>query len=451
MTTRARLPMTPTEPLPELAEFLAPFRVQFARREGPAALERYCTGLSTEHPNKNCDTLAQLVPGTSERRLQGLLTAMSWDADGRNRQRVGVMAALPTEGDGVLVFDDTGFAKQGTASVGVARQYAGTLGKTGNCQVAVTCHYAERTVAWPVAARLYLPRHWADDADRRARAGVPEGVTFRTKPEVAPGPLDQARAWGVRWSCVAADCDYGDDPNFLAGLAARGQRYVAAVRSDFAVATARRAGESPQRADAPVGSLPAGARRSVRWRQGSRGWLRGRSAAVRCWRVTPGGTRRAGWLTGERGARGQGQRRKFFWSTFGPGVPLEKVVGYAHRRHWVEQFYEAAKGLLGWDQYQGRLWAGFHRHAATVVLAYSFLVWQEFRLRWTRPRPGRPRPASSPSPGPPPGAAPGGPPAAQRLAAGGGCPGVAGARGHRQLVPAHADGTKWNYTSRGQE
>ena len=135
--------------MPELAEFLSPFRVQFARREGPAALERYCTGLLTEHPNKNCDTLAELVPGTSEQRLQGLLTAMAWDEDELNRQRVGVMVALPTEGDGVLVFDDTGFAKQGTASVGVARQYSGTLGKTGNCQVAVTCHYTERTLAWP--------------------------------------------------------------------------------------------------------------------------------------------------------------------------------------------------------------------------------------------------------------------------------------------------------------
>src|SRR5829696_426091 len=180
MTTVTRLPTAPTTPLPELGEFLAPFRVVFARREGPAALERYCTGLLTEHPNKNCDTLAQLVPGTSEQRLQGLLTAMAWDEDDLNRQRVGVMAALPTEGDAVLVFDDTGFPKQGSASVGVARQYSGTLGKTGNCQVAVNCHYAERTIAWPVATRLYLPEHWANDADRRKKAKVPDEITFQT-------------------------------------------------------------------------------------------------------------------------------------------------------------------------------------------------------------------------------------------------------------------------------
>jgi SRSO17 transposase len=442
MATLTRMPTAPSDPIPALAEFLAPFRVRFARREGPAALERYCTGLLTEHPNKNCDTLAQLVPGTSGQRLQGLLTAMAWDADDLNRQRVEFMAGLPTEGDGVLVFDDTGFPKQGRSSVGVARQYSGTLGKTGNCQVAVTCHYAERTLAWPVAARLYLPKSWAGDADRRARAGVPEGVEFRTKPDIALALLDEARACGVRWACVTADCDYGDNPNFLAGLDERGERYVVAVRADFAVGARRRAGEESQRADALLAELPAGVWRSVRWREGSKGWLRGNFAAVRCWRVTSDGKRHVGWLIGEREARGQDRRRKYYWGNLDPQATLDAMVGYAHRRHWVEQFYQEAKTLLGWDQYQGRLWSGFHRHAVAVMLAYSFLVCQEFRLRWTRPRPGRVRPAFSPSPGPPPGAPAGGPPAGQRLAPVGGYPRVARTRGHSDLVPPHAEVTK---------
>jgi SRSO17 transposase len=215
---------------------------------------------------------------------------------------------------------------------------------------------------------------------------------------------------------VTADCDYGDNPNFLAGLEERGERYAVAVRADFAVATGRGAGAPPHRADALLGDLPAGVWRSVRWREGSKGWLRGRFAAVRCWRVTADGTRRVGWLVGEREARGQDERRRFYWSNLGPQVPLDVMAGYAHRRHWVEQFYEEAKTLLGWDQYQGRLWAGFHRHAVTVMLAYSFLVWQEWRLRWARPRPGRARPAFSPSAGPSSSAAAGGPPAARRLA-----------------------------------
>src|SRR4051794_22656690 len=185
-----RIPHAPCAPLPALAEFLAPFRAHFHRSEGPQALERYLTGLLTEHPNKNCDTLAQVVPGTSEQRLQGLLTAMAWDEEDLNRQRVQILLTLPTEGDGVLIFDDTGFAKQGKHSVGVAWQYSGTLGKTGNCQVTVNCHYAERTIAWPVATRLYLPQLWAHDTDRRAKAKVPKDVTFQTKPQIALELLD---------------------------------------------------------------------------------------------------------------------------------------------------------------------------------------------------------------------------------------------------------------------
>src|SRR4051812_10711228 len=275
-----RIPHAPSIPLPELAEFLAPFRIHFKRSEGPQTLERYLTGLLTEHPNKNCDTIAQVVPNTSEQRLQGLMTTIDWDEDDLNAQRVRDMLRLPTEGDGVLIFDDTGFAKQGRGSVGVARQYSGTLGKTGNCQVAVNCHYAERTIAWPVATRLYLPEHWANDAGRRQKAKVPEAVTFRTKPQIALELLDRAQAWGVRYACVTADADYGDNPNFLAGLEKRRQRYVVAVRCDFAVTLARRGGEVC-RADALVAAQATRSWQSVTWREGSQGWMRGRFVAVR--------------------------------------------------------------------------------------------------------------------------------------------------------------------------
>jgi SRSO17 transposase len=415
MKTTTRVPQAPVEPLPALAEFLAPFRVHFARSEGPHALERYLTGLLTEHPNKNCDTIAQVVPGTSEQQLQGLLTAMDWDHDDLNRQRVERMLTLPTEGDGVLIFDDTGFPKQGHSSVGVGWQYSGTLGKTANCQVAVNCHYAERTLAWPVATRLYLPKDWAFDPDRRAKAKVPDEVEFQTKPEIALGLLDQAVEWGVRWACVVADADCGDNPNFLAGLEERRQRYAAAVRSDFAVADGRRGGPV-QRADAVIAAQPASAWRTVRWREGSKGWLRGRFVALRCRRVQADGKRRAGWLVGEQPGGDPKADRKYYWSNFRPRARLETLVGYAHRRHWVEQFHEEAKGLLGWDQYQGRLWRGFHRNAVCVMLAYSFLVWREWQQRPQRARPGRPRRAFSPSQGQAAPAAAGDPPAGVRWA-----------------------------------
>src|SRR5947199_3743584 len=181
MQPTKRGPLAPGQPMPALDEFLRPFHVHFARSEATHALERYLTGMLTEHPNKNCDTLAQVVPGTTEQSLQGLLTAMRWDEDDLNRQRVQDLLALPTEGDAALVFDDTGFAKQGQSSVGVARQYSGTLGKVGNCQVTVNCHYAERTIAWPVATRLYLNKEWAQDRARRQKAKVPEDLPFQTK------------------------------------------------------------------------------------------------------------------------------------------------------------------------------------------------------------------------------------------------------------------------------
>src|SRR6476619_7135874 len=204
METTTRYPHAPVALLPELDEFLRPYHVQFKRSEGRESLERYLTGLLTEHNNKNCDTIAQVVPGTNQQRLHNLFTGIAFDEGDLNDQRVRTLRQLPSEGDAVLVFDDTGFAKQGPCSVGVQRQYSGTLGKTGNCQVTVNCHYAERTLAWPVATRLYLPESWADDADRREKAKVPEEVTFQTKPQIALDLLDRALQWGVRCACVTA-------------------------------------------------------------------------------------------------------------------------------------------------------------------------------------------------------------------------------------------------------
>jgi SRSO17 transposase len=408
------MPIAPQQPFPDLADFLRPFRVQFPRSEGPHALDRYVTGLLTDLPNKNCDTIAQAVPDASAQQLQGLLTAMAWDHDDLNRQRVQRLVQLPSEGDGVLIFDDTGFAKQGHCSVGVQRQYSGTLGKVGNCQVTVNCHYAERTLAWPVATRLYLPQSWAADGARRQRAHVPAEVAFQTKPEIALALLDQAKAWGVRWACVTADADYGDNPVFLAGLERRRQRYVVAVRADFTVAEQARGGHVV-RADVLVlaQGQPARGWRSVCWREGSQGWMRAPFVAVRCWRSTGAG-RKAGWLLAERTSDG---KVKYYWSNFGARMPLERMAEYAHRRHWVEQYHAEAKGLLGWDQYQGRRWEGFHRHAVTVMLAYSFLVVQEWAQREQQTRPGRPRRAFSPSGGPASADAAGDPPAGMRLAA----------------------------------
>jgi SRSO17 transposase len=383
--------------LPELQEFLGAFQVRFRRPEGRKALERYTTGLLTELPNKNCDTLAQAVPGSSEQRLQEFLTNMQWDEEDLNRQRVRKMIAEATRGEGVLVFDDTGFPKQGTASVGVERQYSGPLGKVGNCQIAVTCCYTDRQATWPVAVRLYLPRTWAQDPARRQQTRGPAEIPFQTKPEIALTLLDQARSWGIPHRCVVADADYGDNPNFLAGLEARQEPYVVAVRTDCQMSGGQAATSPVWRADQLLQTVPRWQWRTVRWRHRTKGWLRKACVGVRGWRVTSDGHRHEGWLVGERAPRGQPDERKYSWSNLPPGTPLEALAGYAHRRHAIEQFHEEAKGELGWDQYQGRLWPGFHRHAVTVMLAYSLLVWLERRQRRHQQQEGRRRDPFSPS------------------------------------------------------
>ena len=392
------VPASPA-PLPELEAFLSMFNFDFRRSEGRAALERYLTGLLTELPNKNCDTMAAAVPGTSEQRLQGFLTDMQWDEEELNRQRVEQMIAMATLGKGMLIFDDTGFGKQGKASVGVARQYSGTLGKVGNCQVAVTCCYADARASWPVSTRLYLPQEWTEDPERLARARVPDEVTFKTKPDIALDLLDQARAWGVPHRGITADADYGDNPNFLAGLEARHERYVVAVRCDFQVRVKARGALPCQRADQALAALPRRQWRTIRWRHGAKGWLRKKFVALRAWRLTTEGEAHIGWLLGERAAQGQAEERKFYWSNLTASATLEALVEDAHCRHAIEQFHEEAKGELGWDQYQGRLWPGFHRHAGVVMLALSFLTWLELRQRDQHPKRGRPRDPFSPSTG----------------------------------------------------
>jgi hypothetical protein len=148
-------------------------------------------------------------------------------------------------------------------------------------------------------------------------------------------------------------------------------------------------------------ALPRWQLRTIRWRQGTQGWLRKKFVAVRGWRVSSDGRRHGGWLVGERAPRGQPEERKYYWRNLPASATLEELASYAHRRHAVEPCHEEAKGELGWDQDHGRRWTGFHRQAVTVMLAYSLLVWLELRQRHGPRGRGRPRDPFSPSPGPP--------------------------------------------------
>jgi SRSO17 transposase len=163
----------------------------------------------------------------------------------------------------------------------------------GNCQIAVTS-YSDRQATWPVAVRLYLPQTWAHDPKRRQQARVPAEVPFQTKPGIALALLNQARAWGVPHRGIVADADYGDDPNFLAGLEARQERHVVGVRTDFAVRLRRAATSRVWRTDDLLHTVPRWQRLTIRWRRGTKGWLRKKFVAVRYWWVASEGQRHEG-------------------------------------------------------------------------------------------------------------------------------------------------------------
>jgi SRSO17 transposase len=402
-------PKASPDPLPEVGVFLAPFASVFHNRQSWRTVERYVTGLLTDLPRKNCDTIAATVAGTSTERLQHLLTDAAWDPRELDQARVRALAAHSPAG-GILVLDDTGLPKQGKASAGVARQYSGTLGKVGNCQVVVSAEYVEddpsssRPLHWPVSAHLYLSEAWIADEKRRQRTHIPEETTFQTKPALALALVDRARAWAVPFAAVVTDSGYGDNPSFLAGLEERQIPYVCAVETTFGLRlpaeVAAAPGPPPQQgrgqptkarpaplyaAQALLDRLPEAAWQPVCLREPVTGQpLRKQVVALRVHRAT-GSARHStshsrvstgpeGWLIGERPLPGEPGDAKRYFSTLPANLAPERLLALAHARWVIERFYEDAKGECGLDDYQGRRWEGLHRHLALVMLAYSFLL-----------------------------------------------------------------------------
>jgi SRSO17 transposase len=413
------VPKASSDPLPEIAEFLEPFASLFRRSQSRHSLERYITGLLTDLDRKNCDTISAALAGTSTERLQHLLTDADWDSLKLDGARVRSLSAKSPKG-GMLVLDDTSFPKQGKASVGVARQYCGALGKRANCQVVVSAEYvadepeSSRPLHWPLSGRLYLPEGWATDLKRREISHVPEEVIFSSKPQIALSLVDLSREWEVPSEVVVADSGYGKYPSFLGGLEERKVSYVCGVESTFGVRlpeevrAAKEAGappyqgrgQPPKERPAPlytarelIGSLPEEAWRTVSWREGTKGTLSKQMVALRTHRATGSDrhsidhelvlTAAEGWLIAERALPGQPssteneegeEELNYYYSSLGAEVSLERLASLAKSRWAIEQFYEDAKGECGLGDFQGRRWEGLHRHLALSMLAYSFLM-----------------------------------------------------------------------------
>ena len=391
-----------------------------------APLRAYTTGLLLPGERKSVEPMAARVDpsrvGAAHQSLHHFVAKAAWDDAALLRAvRDYALPALLERGPiRAWLVDDTGLPKKGKLSVGVARQYCGQLGKRENCQVAVTLSVANEAASLPIAYRLYLSEAWAADPARRAMAGVPEEVAFRTKPAIALEQIGRALADGVPPGVVVTDAGYGNDTDFRDGITGLGLTYVAGILGTTTLwppgagplpARPRSGrGRPPKRlrrdpehqplaAEKLATGLPAGAWRTVTWREGTAGPLTSRFAAVR---VRPahddfrlGEPRAEEWFLAEWPEDEEGPT-KYWLSTLPETATLEELVATARLRWRIERDFEELKQELGLGHFEGRGWRGFHHHASLCIAAYAFLVAERCRFSppgW-RPRLAAPeRPA----------------------------------------------------------
>jgi SRSO17 transposase len=304
------------------------------------------------------------------------------------------------------VVDDTGFPKKGRHSVGVTRQYCGQVGKQDNCRVAVTLSVTTESASMPVAFRLYLPEVWANDPERRKKAGVPEEITFQTKPQIALEQIKRAQERGIPTGVVLADAGYGNDAKFREQLTEWQLPYVAGIQKTV---TVWKPGQQPKPAPQGKGkgtgrppkllqrdeehqpvavnelamALPKDAWKNISWRPGVKKKLTSRFAALRVrpahrdyWRAEPHPEE---WLLIE-WPKGESEPTKYWFSTLPADTSLTELVHRAKHRWIIERDYEELKQELGLGHFEGRGWRGFHHHATLCIVSYGFLVAERSRF-----------------------------------------------------------------------
>ena len=388
-----------------MGRWLAPFLDALGHRARRRWAPRYLLGLLGPSERKAIQPLAARVAPADGEQLHHFVAASPWDTSPVETVLAREVQRLVGGERAVRIVDDTALPKRGDASVGVAHQYCGALGKTANGQALVSLTLARGEVPVPLALRLFLPAAWARDPERCRRAGVPpERQPFRTKPAIALEELDRVRAAGVTFGAVLADAGYGKRAAFRQALSARGLTWAVGVMPaqlvyppDAAVRPpVRRARGRPPRhpvataervaAAALLEALPAAAWREVTWRRGTKGPLVAHFAALRV-RVADGPANSRGqhqpgevvWLVGERRPTGE---RTYHLTNHPAATPLESLVAALKARWSCEQAHLQMKEELGLDHFQGRSWAGLHHHALLTLIAFAFL--QHLRLRDAR-------------------------------------------------------------------
>ena len=382
-------------------------------------LRDYCMGLMMPCERKSVEPMAALTaPERTAAQHQSLLHFVGqgrWP-DERVLAKVREMVLPRIERHGAIeawIIDDTGFPKQGRHSVGVARQYCGQLGKQDNCQIAVSLSLANHDASLPVAYRLYLPEEWAGDAKRLRKAGVPEGISFKTKPEIA---LDQIRAAcqaGLPRGVVLMDAGYGANTQLRTDISTIGLTYVAGILPNTTVWAP---GTEPLRAKnwsghgrppklirrdgkhRPVSvkelalNLPARAWRTITWREGSAEPLTSRFARIRVaaahrdYNLTM--SRPEEWLLIE-WPKGDNAPAKYWLSTLAEKIAFNRLVDLTKLRWRIERDYQELKQEVGLGHFEGRGWRGFHHHATLCIAAYGFLISERETIPPSGPRPAR--------------------------------------------------------------
>jgi SRSO17 transposase len=382
-----------------------------ARADQRARGQCYLRGLMLDGRRKSIEPMAQRLGEVHYQALHHFVAASPWDwRPVRRRLAERLWGALqPT----AWVVDDTGFPKDGPCSVGVQRQYSGTLGKTANCQLGVSVDAVTEQASCPLDWRLFVPEGWDEPAmaSRRAACHLPDGVHHRPKWQLVLDMLDELAGWELVPPVLLADSGYGEVGEFRGGLDARRVPYVVEVRADTSAypehvhpVAAPYAGKGrrprPRYHHIPSSlkdlALAAGQQACVDliWRRGSRGLQRGRFAALR---VRPAGViprrlaRAAGgelparWLLVE-WPQGKPEPAKYWLANLPEATPLVELVRLARSRWRVEQDYRELKGALGLDHFEGRGWVGWHHHVTLVSVAHGFLTLERLR---------RPKPAAS--------------------------------------------------------
>ncbi|WP_217130059.1 IS701 family transposase [Streptomyces sp. AC558_RSS880] len=402
------------------ALYVADVFASLPRKDQRSKGDCYLRGLMLDGRRKSIQAMAARLPDGNEQNLQQFVNQSTWDPVPVQRRIAERM--LPLINPAAWVIDDVSVPKDGRMSVAVAPQYCGALGKRANCQVAVSVHAASDTSSCPLQWRLFLPKEWAADTERRTITRVPPEAWHREKWRLALDMLDTLADWGMRPPVVVADAAYGTNAHLRAGLAQRGIDYVLAIRADVSahpfdakpIAPDRKGpiGCWPQpryrRPALSVAALAAGlgqeAFTSLTWRQGLRGALRSRFAAVR---VRPAGkaverpiraaaSAEQGWWDGVlpdcwlliEWPEGAETPTEYWLSSLPADTPIADLVRLAKVRWRIEHDYRELKHGLGLDHFEGRSWPGWHHHVTLVTAAHAFLT--EQRLAPKAPTPDSP-------------------------------------------------------------